>query len=93
MTTIILQLDSSVEKKLPEKAHLRGLTLETYLQQLAEENVRDANGATAPVVAPVSAVESGESWSSEWRAWAASHATLPIVADDSRESIYIGRGE
>lgn len=93
MTTISFQLDSSIEKKLREKARLRGQTLEAYLQQLAEEDSRDANGAAAPVVPPVSAAQSDESWCSAWRAWAASHATLPTVADDSRESIYAGRGE
>ena len=28
-----------------------------------------------------------------WRQWVASHKPLPIIADDSRESIYEGRGE
>lgn len=93
MTTINLQLDSRVEKKLRDKARLRGQSLETYLQQLAEEHARDANSAAAPVAPPVSAAESIESWCSAWRACAASHATLPTVADDSRESIYAGRGE
>lgn len=93
MTTISFQLDPNIEQKLREKARLRGQTLEAYLQQIAEENARDANGTAAPVVLPVSTAESSESWCSAWRAWAASHATLPTVADDSRESIYAGRGE
>jgi len=93
MTTISLQLESSVEQKLREKARLRGQSLETYLQQLAEESAKDANGAAAPIVPPDSAAEYSESWISAWRAWAASHATLPTVADDSRESIYADRGE
>lgn len=91
MTTISVQLDSSVEQKLREKARLRGQTLETYLQQLAEESARDANGAAAPVVPPVSAAQSAESWCRALQAWAANHATLPTVADDSRESIYTDR--
>lgn len=93
MTTINLQLDSDIEKKLRDKAQLRGQSLETYLLQLAVEDVRDANGANAPAATPVSTAESVEAWSREWRAWVASHAPLPIVADDSRESIYAGRGE
>jgi hypothetical protein len=36
---------------------------------------------------------SAESWETELRTWAASHKTLPSVADDDRESIYAGRGE
>lgn len=93
MNTISIQLDSNVEKKLREKARARGQSLETYLQQLAEESAKDANGATAPIAPPDSAAESSEAWISMLRAWAASHATLPTVADDSRESIYAGRGE
>lgn len=84
MSTITLQLNSSAEQKLREQASSRGQTLETYLQQLVEENVRGTSLSTQ---------ESGESWTSAWRTWARSHASLPIVADDSRESIYAGRDE
>jgi hypothetical protein len=34
-----------------------------------------------------------EEWVAELRAWAASHKPLPFEADDSRDSIYAGRGE
>ena len=34
-----------------------------------------------------------QSWSKALREWAASHAKRDIVIDDSRESIYEGRGE
>jgi hypothetical protein len=93
MTTVTLQLEPLAAEKLQEKARLRGQTLEMYLQQLAEENAHAANGATAPLVAPLSAIESAEQWSAAWRAWASSHAALPSTADDSRESIYADRGE
>jgi hypothetical protein len=36
---------------------------------------------------------SSEQWIAELRAWIASHPRLPYEADDSRESIYEGRGE
>lgn len=36
---------------------------------------------------------SAENWEKEWRAWAASHKTLPYEAEDDRDSIYAGRGE
>lgn len=36
---------------------------------------------------------SAEQWIAEFRAWIASHPRLPYEADDSRESIYEGRGE
>jgi hypothetical protein len=34
-----------------------------------------------------------EEWSQNLRAWAASHPRLDRIADDSRDSIYEGRGE
>ena len=34
-----------------------------------------------------------EAWSKSLRDWAASHAKRAIVIDDSRDSIYEGRGE
>lgn len=34
-----------------------------------------------------------EEWSRALRAWAAGHARSSTVADDSRESLYEGRGE
>lgn len=34
-----------------------------------------------------------ESWELTVRAWAASHKTLPFVAEDDWEGIYAGRGE
>lgn len=34
-----------------------------------------------------------EEWVKAFREWAASHPALPVIADDSRESIYEGRGE
>lgn len=84
MTTITLQLEPNTVEKLQEKARLRGQTLEAYLQQLAQEKAY----ATS-----LSEAESSELWSSAWRTWAASHAALPLVAEDSRESIYAGRDE
>jgi hypothetical protein len=37
--------------------------------------------------------QSMEEWSQSLRAWAASHPRLDQAADDSRDSIYEGRGE
>ena len=37
--------------------------------------------------------ESAEEWIADFHAWAESHRHLPHEADDSRESIYAGRGE
>jgi hypothetical protein len=77
---ITLHLNAEVERRLRGEAAKNGLTVEEYLEQLAER-----------VVASGSAVSS--SWETAWRAWAASHKPLPSMADDDRDAIYAGRGE
>lgn len=44
-----------------------------------------------PVAPPLN--ETPEEWVARFRAWAASHPPVVGIADDSRESIYEGRGE
>jgi len=38
-------------------------------------------------------VQSATEWCERFQAWVADHRSLPHEADDSRESIYAGRGE
>jgi predicted transcriptional regulator len=83
--SITIHLPADTEEKLRQAASRRGQTLEHYLQQLA------ISSAVDEVALP--AGQSVAEWIAEWRAWAASHTALPHVADDSRESIYEGRGE
>jgi hypothetical protein len=80
--TITVNLTAETAQRLREKAEQRGQTLEIYLESLA----REAAG-------PTPAVLSAEEWVARFRAWAESHQPLPVIADDSRESIYKGRGE
>jgi hypothetical protein len=88
---VVLQLPPATERVLKEKAARSGQTLETYLQHLAEREAGLGNGPTA---AEDGAGEwTPEQWSAAWRAWAAGFPTRPTEADDSRESIYVGRGE
>jgi hypothetical protein len=82
--SIILHLAPEIERRLREQAAQRSQSPEEYLERLVEESVR-AESTPPP--------RSAEQWEAEWRAWAAGHASLPTVADDSRESIYAGRGE
>jgi plasmid stability protein len=77
---VTLNLPPETERRLREKAARSGQTLEGYLEALARE-------AAAP------AALSPEEWAAQFRAWVASHQRLPALADDSRESIYEGRGE
>jgi|GEM_PF-700931 len=88
--TLMLDLSPETECLLKEKAKRAGLTLEDYVKKLAEQEVGSANGPS-PSFADLPA----EAWSAKWRAWANADRHLPggIVVDDSRESIYAGRGE
>jgi hypothetical protein len=92
MTRVTLQFPPETARRLQERAAQSGQTLEAYLQQIAEREAQRSNGAS-PKVTPDPGMTSAEEWVAELRAWAASHRTLPTVADDSRESIYEGRGE
>jgi hypothetical protein len=93
MSNITIQLDATAEQKLREKARLRGQTLEGYLQQLAEDDAQTANGAATPPTPQTTEAEATARWIQAWQAWAANHPSVPVAVDDSRESIYEGRGE
>jgi hypothetical protein len=84
LMTVTLNLDPETVRRLREKATRRGQTLEAYLEQLAAEPAAGSDTA---------AERSAAEWVAEFQAWAASHLSLPQLADDSRESIYADRGE
>lgn len=90
MASVVLHLSTDTVKKLRERARQAGQTLEMYLEQLAQQEAKGENGTVPGTNATALPAEQ---WSAEWRAWAASHATLPTIADDSRESMYADRGE
>ena len=81
--TLTLKLSPETEKKLREQAARAGQTLEAYLEQLAAESPASGSAATLSL----------NEWAVQFRAWIASHKPLATLADDSRESIYEGRGE
>jgi len=82
--TVTFNLDPDTVRRLRAKAARRGQTLEAYLEQLA---------AGPAAGSDMTAERSAEEWVAEFQAWAASHRSLPQLADDSRESIYADRGE
>lgn len=83
--TRTINLPIEIVEQLRAAASRRGCTVEDYVTRLAVSSV-------ASNIAP-SPEKSAEEWVSEWRTWGSSHATLPHPADDSRESVYEGRGE
>ena len=85
---LTLDLPPAVEQELKEKAARQGQTLEEYLRSLA---IRDL--AASPVLAYPPGFASAEEWVKAFREWAASHQPEGHFVDDSRESIYDGRGE
>ena len=82
---LILHLTPEIEAKLRQQAAATGQALEDIALQAIEEQLVESEQPVSQVAA--------EQWVANLRAWAASHSPLPIEADDSRESIYSGRGE
>jgi hypothetical protein len=87
---VMLNLSEDIERLLRNNAAQAGQTLEAYLQALSEREA-GANHATRSGLMPATV----EQWSAEWRAWANADRNFRtgIALDDSRESIYAGRGE
>jgi hypothetical protein len=93
MSTLTIQLPRETEQKLREKASRSGKSLETYLQELAERAARE-EAANGSVPTPqTQSVLTPEQRAAAWRAWVERQPVRPVIADDSRESIYEGRGE
>ncbi len=80
---ITIHLRPEIERRLRDEAIRAGFGVEEYLERLAEQAVRAGQGTAL----------SADEWEAAWRAWAASHKSLPTLADDDRDSIYAGRGE
>ncbi len=82
---LILQLPPQLEAKLDAQVRATGKARETIALELLEEQLHGEplNGAS------LSAAE----WVADIRSWASSHRALSHEADDTRESIYAGRGE
>jgi hypothetical protein len=90
--TITLNLSPEVEQRLRRKAAVNGQPLETYLEKLIGQVAQPETSTSAqPKRSPDKML--ADQLIAEFRAWAASHRSLPTIADDSRENIYEGRGE
>lgn len=67
------------------ESQTRGISVDEYLKSL----LPSSNGDEERLYQ----IASAEVWVNKFREWASSHSIRPIIADDSRESIYEGRGE
>jgi hypothetical protein len=93
MTTVTIQLHPETEKWLRQRVSRLGMSLEAYVQELAERAaMEEANQGPAPTP-PTHPVLSPEEWVAEWRALVESQPIRPVILDDSRASFYEGREE
>jgi hypothetical protein len=83
MPLVNLHLDPETERTLREKAALAGQTLETYLEQLAQNDAGDKGGALAS-----SGQLSDEEFDQLLDALSAGPTLAPLPADFSRADIY-----
>jgi predicted transcriptional regulator len=89
-TTMSLTISFSpeVEARLRERAAASGKDVPTLVREAVEEKL----SATTPEIKPRNGM-SREQWLAEFNAWVNSHNPVGHFVDDSRESIYAGRGE
>lgn len=82
---LTLHLSAELETRLREQAEAEGKTPEEVAVEALKKQLAEKPLAAATL--------SPEAWVADFRAWAANHRHLPHEADDSRQSIYAGRGQ
>jgi hypothetical protein len=93
MTSVTIQLAPEIERELRTAASRSGKSVEAYLEEMAVRLARNSTARNAAGKATAAPQKPDEQWIAEWRAWVKSHPARSELADDSRESIYEGRGE
>lgn len=88
--TLRIELSEQSEARLREYAKAAGKDLLAVVTEAINEKAAALEEEGGGEVRPV---RNAEEWIAELRAWAASHPRIDAVVDDSRESIYAGRGE
>lgn len=82
---LLLHLPPELETKLDEQAKATGQTPEEIVVQLLEQQLDGEPRAEGHL--------SATEWVADIHSWAEGHRRLSHEAEDSRESIYTGRGE
>jgi predicted transcriptional regulator len=91
--SVTIPFPPEIEARLREQAAAAGKAVDAYIREAVEEKLATAD------VPNESAEKSREQWFKDFNAWMTEVAALAhryprgYVADDSRESIYEGRGE
>ena len=82
-----LEINPETAEMLAAQAKELGMSSDEYLRSLLGRTNRH------PKERPLYETATPGELAEAFREWAASHAVLAVTADDSRESIYEGRGE
>ena len=82
-----LNLSSDLEAQIRERAASLGQDVEAFVIQAVAEKLADAELQTKPIT------RNHEEWKKKLQAWIDLHPVVTHFVDDSRESIYAGRGE
>ena len=90
ISTATEQIRPDVLTRLATYALRSGKTINELLQQMLDE--RETPPLPEDTSVPVSTI-TPEEWSRALRAWAASHPVSQGIVDDSRKSVYEGRGK
>jgi hypothetical protein len=87
MNRFLEHIKPETAELLAAQARALGLSVDEYLRTLLPvgNGERQEN--------PLYETATHQEWAKAFRKWAASHKVLPVIADDTQESIYEGRGE
>ena len=85
--TLELQLSSETESKIREQAAAAGQDVAAFVLQAVTEKLADTE-SQHPILS-----QDEDEWLNKLRAAIARHPVVTHFVDDSRESIYSGRGE
>ena len=88
--TLTIPLSTETESKLRQRAAALGKDVVEFVRETVEEKLASVHESQ---VAPPSRAAAWERWVAHMRQWAHENLTSGHVIDDSRESIYQGRGE
>jgi len=84
--TVTFSLPPEVEARLRERAAAAGKDVATLVREAVEEKLLAGERAAGPA-------RSVEQWEQEFDSWVRGRPPVAHPIDDSRESIYAGRGE
>ncbi len=85
-----IQLPAEIETALRRQAEAAGIDLDAFVTGVVTEAIAEDSQSIRPAD---SALRSAERFRELLERWTALHPVLDHLIDDSRESIYSGRGE